>query len=261
MSELTLHQRLLVRLRDERCAGNSAELARRIKKAPTYVNRLFYPSGKKGAKGIGLEIITACNEAFNLPPGYWDGAEVNISVGAEVQATATVRPSTPKPPPIASKPNVIAVHPDDPLPDGFLYIKESTIAFSGGNGQVSPVIELVEESDPVTYSVKWFRKKRINPAYVRRYRVTDQSMEPLLFDGDTILVNHAETTVRDGFIYAFRYGDDLRVKKLFQRLDGTLTLRSINPAFADEVVPAALVQEHISIIGRVRDKSGSGGLG
>lgn len=155
--------------------------------------------------------------------------------------------------------NIIAVHPEDPLPEGFVYIKESSIAFAGGNGR-TPIIELIEESEPVAYSVNWFRKKRINPKDVRRYRVTDVSMVPLLFDNDTILVNHAETNIINGKVYALRYGDDLRVKELHSHLDGTLILRSINPLFKDEVVPPALVQQHISIIGRVRDKSGSGGL-
>lgn len=157
------------------------------------------------------------------------------------------------------KSNVIAIHPEDPLPDGFVYIKESSIAFAGGNGR-TPIIELIEESETVAYSVSWFRKKRINPKDVRRYRVTDVSMVPLLFDNDTILVNHAETNVINGKVYALRYGDDLRVKELHKHLDGTLILRSINPLFKDEVVPPDLVQQHISIIGRVRDKSGSGGL-
>jgi hypothetical protein len=72
MDNFTPHQLLLMKLRDEFCAGNAAELARRIKKDSTYVNRLFYPEGKNGKKGIGLEIMEACSIAFNLKPGYWD---------------------------------------------------------------------------------------------------------------------------------------------------------------------------------------------
>jgi hypothetical protein len=75
MSEYTPLQLRLMRIRDERCGGNAAELARRIKKDATYVNRLFYPAGKPGAKGIGLEIMAACTEAFGLHPGYWDGLD------------------------------------------------------------------------------------------------------------------------------------------------------------------------------------------
>lgn len=64
-----------MRLRDEQCKGNAAELARRIEKNATYVHRLFYPIGKKGGKGVGLEIMQACTKAFKLSPGYWDGGE------------------------------------------------------------------------------------------------------------------------------------------------------------------------------------------
>lgn len=70
--ELTKHQRLLVEIRDKLCGGNAAQLARQLNKDPTYVNRLFYPEGKPGRKGIGLEIMTAANRAFFLPVGFWD---------------------------------------------------------------------------------------------------------------------------------------------------------------------------------------------
>ena len=61
-------------------------------------------------------------------------------------------------------------------------------------------------------------------------------------------------------VYALRYGNDLRIKRLYRRLDGTLILRSDNPRYKDEEVPPVLAEEHITIIGRVRDKSGAGGL-
>lgn len=63
---------LLVLLRDTFCRGNQAQLARLIGKDGSYVNRLFWPPEKKGAKGIGPEVVDACNRAFNLPSGYWD---------------------------------------------------------------------------------------------------------------------------------------------------------------------------------------------
>ena len=85
-------------------------------------------------------------------------------------------------------------------------------------------------------------------------------MEPFLFPRDTILVNQDETNVIDGKLYAIRYGDELRVKYLSRRLDGTLILHSANPRYKDEEVPPELANEHISVIGRVRDRSGTGGL-
>lgn len=155
--------------------------------------------------------------------------------------------------------NVAAIHPDDPRSSDVVYVPESRIQFSAGNGRTA-VYELVEDREPATYRLSWFQKERINPEHVRRFRIAGDSMEPFLFAHDTILVNQDERNIVDGRLYAIRYGDELRVKFLSRRLDGTLILRSINPFYKDEEVPAALVEEHITIIGRVRDKSGKGGL-
>jgi phage repressor protein C with HTH and peptisase S24 domain len=85
-------------------------------------------------------------------------------------------------------------------------------------------------------------------------------MEPMLYARDTILVNTEETSIIDNKMYAIRYGNELRVKYLRKTLDGTVILRSINPFYKDEVVSPQLADEHITIIGRVRDTSGTGGL-
>lgn len=77
--EFTPHQLLLMELRDTFCEKNSAALARELNKDATYVNRLFYPKGKAGAKGIGLAIMKAANLAFFLPPGFWDREPPGLS--------------------------------------------------------------------------------------------------------------------------------------------------------------------------------------
>lgn len=73
--QFTREQELLMQLRKEKCGDNAAELARKLKLDSTYVNRLFYPIGKKGRKGIGLKVMRAASEVFNLPPGFWEGAD------------------------------------------------------------------------------------------------------------------------------------------------------------------------------------------
>jgi phage repressor protein C with HTH and peptisase S24 domain len=160
---------------------------------------------------------------------------------------------------IEINPNITAVHPDDEPRDDIVYVPESKIAFSAGTGRTAQY-ELIEDEEPATYRLSWFQKYGINPDHVRRFRVAGDSMEPMLYANDTILVNMGETNIIDGRTYAIRYGDELRVKKMFRRLDGTLVLRSFNQAYKDEEVPPELVNEHITVIGRVRDKSGTGGL-
>jgi phage repressor protein C with HTH and peptisase S24 domain len=156
-------------------------------------------------------------------------------------------------------PTITATHPDDEPRDDTVYIPESRIEFSAGNGRTAQY-ELVEDQEPATYRLSWFQKYGINPDRVRRFRVSGDSMEPMLYAKDTILVNLDETKIVDNKLYAIRYGDELRVKYLRRLIDGTLVLRSVNAAYEDEKVTSDMVNEHISIIGRVRDASGTGGL-
>lgn len=157
---------------------------------------------------------------------------------------------------------IVALHAEDAVPEGMVLIKESTVRFAAGNGTVVPHYEEIEESLPATYKRDWFIHEGMNPAKVRRFLVHGSSMEPLMYDGDTMLVNLAECEVRDGLVYALRYGDELRVKRCYRKLDGGLVLHSDNPDFRprDEDISAAQVSEHITIIGRVRETAGTGGL-
>lgn len=158
--------------------------------------------------------------------------------------------------------NVLALHPEDAMPSDSIQIKAYRVGFSAGNGYRATYDE-IEESEPATYRLSWFHKTGINPKNARRFKVVGDSMEPFLFAGDSVLIDTGETDparIIDGKVYAIRYGNDLRVKRLFRRLDGSLILRSDNPAYKDEEVPPELAEEHICILGRVRDKSGAGGL-
>ncbi|SDC70052.1 Phage repressor protein C, contains Cro/C1-type HTH and peptisase s24 domains [Massilia sp. PDC64] len=156
-------------------------------------------------------------------------------------------------------PSVIAYDPEDGLPDGVVLVPESRIEFSAGNGK-EVTYEVIEDAEPAIYRRSWLRKHGLKPERVRRFQVSGDSQEPTLFHGDTVLVNLDETNIVDGKLYAIRYDNDLRIKFIFRKLDGTLILRSKNAAYPDEEVPPQLANEHISIIGRVRDKSGKGGL-
>ncbi|MBF5007619.1 S24 family peptidase [Diaphorobacter caeni] len=159
--------------------------------------------------------------------------------------------------------NVIALHPEDALPEDVVQIEEYKVHFSGGNGNTVVTYELEEDSEPATYRLSWLQKHRLSVKHLKRFKVRGESMEPMLFDEDSILVNLAEgefEQIKDGKVYAFRYGDELRVKRLYRRLDGGLTLRSYNSEYKDEDLTPSQVAQHITLIGRVRDKSGAGGL-
>jgi phage repressor protein C with HTH and peptisase S24 domain len=223
---------LINQIVDRKFGGNQSEFARYMGVSPQAVQKWVTGKNEPGPK----------NRKKLL--------ELQASMPSqEVRETTAPFPS-----------NVISLHREDPVPAGFVTIKQSKVKFSAGSGhEIS--FELIEDSRPAVYALEWFQEQQLNPERVRRFKVVGNSQEPMLYDGDSVLVNLAETEIIDGKLYAIRYGSDLRIKFLSRRLDGTLILRSVNrEEYPDEEVPAHLANEHITIIGRVRDRSGRGGL-
>lgn len=80
--------------------------------------------------------------------------------------------------------------------------------------------------------------------------VTGDSMEPLLTEGDTLLVDKSDQDIMDGKIYVVTLGDELRVKRIHKSLNG-LILRSENPRYPDIPVEGPDL-ETFRVHGRVR---------
>lgn len=199
----------------------------------------------KTEKNLGDDVARRIEEREGLPRGWLDSLRHDATGNG-----------------VGGPPNVIAYDPDDTMPDGTVAISEYRLDFACGNGSQA-AYEIVEESDPAIFKLSWFRAERIKPEKCKRFRVKGDSMETTLFDGDSVLVNMEENEpakIIDGKVYAIRYGSDLRIKRLFKKLDGSLRLVSDNQAYPIEDIAADVAQEHITIIGRVRDKSGKGGL-
>lgn len=228
---------------------SQADLARACGVKPPSVNGWL---GGKSKFLRGENLLKAASKLGVNQQWLATGEGPMLPVIAEASGTGpTARFGTP----------VASLGDDDPLSEDYIQIKETEVRFAAGNGRQAHFDE-VSESVPRTYRRSWFVQEGINPEQARCFKVHGESMEPFLFDGDTVLVNLAERDIINGKVYAIRYGDELRIKRVYRKIDGGLVLHSDNPAFLprDEDVPPAIVQEHIGIIGRVRDKSGTGGL-
>ena len=137
-------------------------------------------------------------------------------------------------------------------------IPEYDVKFSCGNGVV-----LFEDREPVRYVYylrKWFTDNEINPRRAARGRIGGDSMEPLLFEDDSVLINFDETQVIDGKVYAFRIDDTLHIKRLALLPGVGLQVMSENPKYAPYILEFDKFEDRIHIFGRIRDKSGRGGL-
>jgi phage repressor protein C with HTH and peptisase S24 domain len=105
--------------------------------------------------------------------------------------------------------------------------------------------------DSFRFSRAWLREQGLTNAQLSAIRVQGDSMEPVLHDGDEILVDRAQRTLRDG-IHVVRLGDALMVKRLAAAGPGRATLLSQNYAYP----PVEVSLSELEIVGRVVWKSG-----
>lgn len=143
---------------------------------------------------------------------------------------------------------VLAWDKREDLPDSHLLVRHVRVRFSAGSGQ----IEFEEEDDGhLAFTRRWMKKRGLNPDQLLVVSAIGDSMVPTIMDGSSIVLDRTQCVPQDGHIYAMRYGDELRVKRIYKRYDGGLVLRSDNgEKYPDEAIPPDDLQ-HITIIGRV----------
>ena len=91
--------------------------------------------------------------------------------------------------------------------------------------------------------------KRVNTGKIDAIRVHGDSMTPTIKDNDIIFIATNMTEVYDNKIYVIRYGDEIRVKRIFKRRGEKILLRSDNQAFPDEEI--SVHDEEVAILGQV----------
>lgn len=134
------------------------------------------------------------------------------------------------------------------LRDGYLDIPRLPLDASAGPGAFA-----AEERpfDAFRFSAAWLREQGLDPATLSVIAVSGDSMEPLLRDGDEILVARLDRPWQDG-IHVVRVEGAVLVKRIQRSGPGMILLHSENPAYG----PIEHVQEEVEVIGRVVWKSG-----
>ena len=161
--------------------------------------------------------------------------------------------------PLPKGQTVEPITPDESDDERFVKIKVYKIRCSAGPGYEPPTFEVDETAESKSYRQSWLQKHQIIKDKLMIFTVSGDSMEPLLWEGDSITVNTSEKEVLNGKVYVFTYRGEWRVKRLRKLLDGGLLVISENPSWKDEEIPADQTDQ-VFIIGRVVDRSGNGGL-
>jgi phage repressor protein C with HTH and peptisase S24 domain len=105
--------------------------------------------------------------------------------------------------------------------------------------------------DAFRFSRRWLREQGLEPAMLSSIRVMGDSMDPLLRDGDEILVDRAPRPFREG-VHVVRLGEALHVKLLQAVPPDQLRLISKNAAYE----PVEVAMADVDVVGRVVWKGG-----
>ncbi len=132
--------------------------------------------------------------------------------------------------------------------DEWLAVRRIDVSASAGPGAIPH-----EETafDSIRFSKRWLGEQGLERAELSAITVVGDSMEPVLNDGDEILVDCAPRTFSDG-IHVVRLGDRLMVKRVASAGAGRFVLISENAAYP----PVETQADELDIVGRVVWKGG-----
>lgn len=141
-------------------------------------------------------------------------------------------------------------------PESTVMIAHVDVALSAGNGRETWHIE---EKEPLPFQADYIKRLKASPKNLVAVKVRGDSMEPRLFDDDTVVVDKADQRIpASGGVFALVYAGEMLVKSLFRMPDGSLRVVSDNKEKHDPFVVPVEQLEHINIIGRVKYRSGMG---
>lgn len=141
--------------------------------------------------------------------------------------------------------------PEDLDPDVYVIIPHVDIKFSAGDGRIAE-FEHVPQKFFIARTWEWIQEKHISPKNLITIEVEGDSMEPKLPSGSIVILDKSINTIdqiQSDKVYAIRYGDELKIKRLSRRYDGALIIDSDNNSYGREIVEPDQL-EHISIIGK-----------
>lgn len=108
-----------------------------------------------------------------------------------------------------------------------------------------------EDGAPIVFQRGWYEARGLKPCKLFAVKVANGSMEPGLHDGDTVVVNTASVTPKDGVVFAVNYEGEMVIKRLV-RDGGQWWLASDNQD--QRRYPRKICDEHSVLIGEIVHK-------
>lgn len=202
---------------DKNHDGNVSAFVRETGRSQSLISQVL-----NGSRGFGERLARQLEREMMVPEGWLDQT---------VEGTAEA---------------------DENAPEHYVPVRRGTLRLSCGVAGFA--IEHEDgERQPLFFRREWFVTRKFDPDRLLALRVTGASMEPGLFDGDTVVVNLADVQPVDGEAFAVNYEGELVIKRM-RRDAGEWWLASDNSdkrRFPDK----RCAGEGIQILGRIVYKS------
>jgi hypothetical protein len=128
--------------------------------------------------------------------------------------------------------NPLSNHEKVTLLDDFAFVDRFDVQLSAGPGANG---DNARQLSPVAFRKEWLSQQGLRADRCVVCSVRGNSMEPMLFDGDLVLLNKNRSETRDGQVFGVvDIEGDVRIKRL-ERVNGGLLLRSDNPECPTEL--------------------------
>ena len=131
---------------------------------------------------------------------------------------------------------------------GFAHIPLVEAELSAGGGSFVTSDNIIAY---FAFRLEWIRKKYINPEKAVLMRVRGDSMEPLIDDGDVVLIDQLSNKPKEGKIYAFAVEDAILIKEFLFIPPDTVQLISKNPEYEKITLKTSDIPK-LNIIGQVK---------
>lgn len=133
--------------------------------------------------------------------------------------------------------------------DEFLQIPVYPAEVCAGNG-----IDAFDQ-DPLyhhAFRKDWIKLRGFTPSELAIIKIKGDSMEPVLQNGEYVLLNRGSKQPKTGCIYVVRIGTELLAKYVEMQIGGNIVLRSKNTFYHDIVIsPSEMENSNVEILGEI----------
>lgn len=131
--------------------------------------------------------------------------------------------------------------------DEYVLVPRYDVTASTGPGALVASEQVV---DHLAFKREWVKRLGLEAGQLALITAVGDSMEPAIREGFLLLVDLRHHQVSSDAIYILRFDHELIAKRLQKMYDGAVKIKSDNPAYDEQLVPADQVGK-LKIIGKV----------